>query len=301
MTPQRREGRPPVGLFVGLATLDVIHRVGHRPTGNEKVTADAQFLAAGGPATGAAVTFAALGGRAVLLTALGRGPLARLILEDLREAGVEVVDAAPEQDLTPPVSAVTVSVSTGERSVVSPDAVDSEARPPAGLADLVSAADVLLVDGHHPLLGVAAAREARGSDVRTVVDAGRWKPVMAELAPLVEVMACSADFRLPGCLDSPSSAARLVQDGVPAVVVTQGAGPVLWWSGATRGAVDVPAVHAVDTLGAGDAFHGALCFYATWPDLDLPGRLRAAAQVAALRVSSVGPRSWRHLLADLHR
>lgn len=293
------EERPPVGLFVGLATLDVVHRVAHHPTANEKVTAEAQFLAAGGPATGAAVTFAALGGRALLLTALGRSAVARLIGAELHELGVEVIDAAEGQDLTPPVSAVRVSTSTGERSVVSLDAVASRVRPPDGVAELVSAADVVLVDSHHPLLGLAAARAAGRLGIPTIVDAGRWKPVMAELARLVEVMACSADFRLPSCPDSTSSAARLIEQGVPAVVVTSGAGPVLWWSGTSRGAVDVPPVHAVDTLGAGDAFHGALAFYTVRPDLDLPSRLSAAVRVAGLRVSRVGPRSWLRLLSDL--
>lgn len=46
----------PHGLFVGLSTLDVIHRIDKRPGRNEKVTALAQFVAAGGPAANAAVT-----------------------------------------------------------------------------------------------------------------------------------------------------------------------------------------------------------------------------------------------------
>ena len=58
--------RTPTGVFVGLATLDVIHRITAPPAVNEKITARQQFVAAGGPATNAAVTFAALGGRADL-------------------------------------------------------------------------------------------------------------------------------------------------------------------------------------------------------------------------------------------
>src|SRR5690625_5828251 len=88
MTPRsgsRPRGPPevtmhrPRGVFAGLATLDVIHRVDASPGPDEKVTALSQFVAAGGPAANAAVTFAALGGHAVLLTALGRSPIARTI------------------------------------------------------------------------------------------------------------------------------------------------------------------------------------------------------------------------------
>ena len=57
--------KAPVGVFVGLATLDVIHRIAKAPAVNQKVTSTAQFVAAGGPAANAAVTFAALGGDAI--------------------------------------------------------------------------------------------------------------------------------------------------------------------------------------------------------------------------------------------
>jgi len=38
----------PRGVFAGLATLDVIHRIDAAPGPNQKITAHAQFVAAGG-------------------------------------------------------------------------------------------------------------------------------------------------------------------------------------------------------------------------------------------------------------
>jgi sugar/nucleoside kinase (ribokinase family) len=55
--------------------------------------------------------------------------------------------------------------------------------------------------------------------------------------------------------------------------------------------VAVPAVTAVDTLGAGDAFHGAYSYYRAGSG-DLEQHLDNAARVAALRCSIVGPRAW---------
>src|SRR5262249_1342223 len=67
----------PHGLFAGLATLDLVHTL-ERPLGpDEKSVALRQDIAAGGPAANAAVTFAALGGDAVLGTAPGAHPPAR--------------------------------------------------------------------------------------------------------------------------------------------------------------------------------------------------------------------------------
>jgi sugar/nucleoside kinase (ribokinase family) len=284
--------KTPVGVFVGLATLDVIHRIAKAPAANQKITSAAQFVAAGGPAANAAVTFAALGGDAILVTALGDDPVAELIRADLAAYGVGVVDAAAGTTRAVPVSAVSVVESTGDRSVVSLDAVNSDASPPGDLGDLVADADVVLVDGHHPLIARAAARDAATRVTTLVVDAGRWKPVMGDIVAYATDMVCSNDFRTPGADDPGSSAAALVRSGVRTVVTTHGADPVEWWSDGESGSVPVEPVVVVDTLGAGDAFHGAYAFFSTQADSSVSERIDRSARVAALRCSVVGPRAW---------
>jgi len=296
-------GERVTGVFVGLATLDVVHRVDAQPGPNQKVTARAQHVAAGGPAANAAVTFAGLGGHAILVTALGRDPLADLIRADLGAWGVTVVDVAPDQDVCPPVSAVAVTISTGDRSVVSTDGAATDVEPPPDLRDVVLRGGVVLIDGHHPRLAIAAAEAAAAAGIDVVVDAGRWKPVMAGLIPLAGAMVCSRDFRVPGLTDSDATARALVAAGVDTVITTHGGDPVLWWHGGGAGSVPVPPVVPVDTLGAGDVFHGAYCYFsrrapaAGHAERDLPAVLSSAARVAALRCSIVGPRAWLTLLA----
>ncbi|NLT28878.1 MAG: kinase [Propionibacterium sp.] len=280
------------GVFVGLATLDVIHRVSHRPGPDEKVTASWQGWAAGGPATNAAVTHAALGGDATLVTALGRGHLAGLVAAELADHGVRVVDATPDLDLDLAVSAITVLEDTGERAVVSRDAAAHRVTPPAELAAILDAADTLLVDGHHPHLAVAAADLARRAGAEVTVDAGRWKPVFADLMPLADVAICSTSFRFPDAATAADTAAHGLGLGLRMLAITHGADPVRWWNREGSGEVPVPAVTAVDTLGAGDALHGAWCF----AEGDDPSRLAFGVDVAARRVTRVGPRDWLSLL-----
>jgi sugar/nucleoside kinase (ribokinase family) len=290
--------KAPVGVFVGLATLDVIHRIAKPPAANEKITSSAQFVAAGGPAANAAVTFAALGGDAVLVTALGDDPVADLIRADLAEYRVSVVDAAAATTRAVPVSAVSVVESTGDRSVVSLDAVNSDASPPAHLGDLVAGADVVLVDGHHPLIARTAVRHAAAQDTPLVIDAGRWKPVMSDLVPYATDMVCSSYFRMPGSEDSRSTATALVDSGVRTVVTTHGGDPVEWWADGQFGSVPVQPVVVVDTLGAGDAFHGAYAYFATQGPNNVVERIDRSARVAALRCSVVGPRVWLNQLGS---
>ncbi len=277
---------------MGLTTLDVVHRVSAPPDPNTKVTARRQDVAAGGPAANAAVVFAALGGRATLVTALGTGAAASAARDDLEAHGVRVVDVAPHGFVLA-VSAVAVDERTGERTVVSPDGGRQEVGAPGRVHELVRGQDVVLLDGHHPALQTVAARAARAAGVPVVLDAGRWKPHLAELVPCCDVVAASGDFRLgaepAGRAGSVGPGLRAV--GVPRVAVTHGGAPVEWWEGDRAGKVSVPPVEAVDTLGAGDAFHGALA-WSLASGAGFVESLEQAVGVASFRVAVAGPRAW---------
>ena len=256
---------------VGLSTVDIVHRVPAIPGPDEKAQATSVQIAAGGPALNAAVTAAALGADVTLVTAIGAHPLGALIKQDLAEYGVRLLDAYDGGTEPPPVSAVTVEETTGRRSIVSRNAGAVTLRMPA--CDL---SGVVLVDGHHPVLARAAAAAAG----TLVVDAGHWRPVFAEVLPHAHVVAASSGFSHPAL---PAVA--------PHVAVTDGPAPVRWWSGAASGERRVPAVDALDTSGAGDAFHGALAV-AIAGGAGFLEALDEAIRVAAIRVAHAGPRSW---------
>ncbi|MEV5715130.1 PfkB family carbohydrate kinase [Amycolatopsis mediterranei] len=273
-------------LLAGLCTVDLVQRVEELPAPGEKVQSLQVDVAAGGPATNAAVTAAALGAEATLLTVLGAHPLAALARADLETHGVRVVDLDPGRTEPPPVSAAAVRDRDGERTVVSRNAAGSEATW-SGDVD----ADVVLVDGHHPGLALSVARAA--GDVPVVLDAGSWKPVLDKLLPLVDVAACSAHFTAP----EPG----LHERGVPTVITTAGPHPVRWSTAdGGSGEVPVPAVEARDTLGAGDVWHGALAV-AVARERTVTDRIRFANEVAAERVRHVGPRSWTTAIAGRNR
>jgi sugar/nucleoside kinase (ribokinase family) len=280
-------------LSVGLCTLDLVYAAAAAPGPDEKVQATAQEVAAGGPATGAAVAAAALGSAVTLVTALGTHPLAAVAAAEVRARGVTVLDTTPYRTEHPAVSSAVVAAD-GRRSVVSVNAGGRSAEPPAELAGLAAAAGAVLVDGHHPRLALAAAQAGR----LVLLDGGSWKPVLPELLPLVTLAVCSAAFRMPGAEDAWESAlAAQAAYGVPFVAVTAGPEPVWWAAEGRSGTVPVPAVAAVDTLGAGDAYHGALLHSLAGCELPVPvtaavGALAYAAEVAAVRCASFGPRAW---------
>lgn len=284
----------PRGVFVGLTTLDLVQRVDRPPGVNEKIVARSAETVAGGPAATAAVTFHALGGRSLLLSAIGPGPIGRVAEQDLVRHGVRVVDGWAEgADLS--ISAITVLEGTGERSVVSRNAQDVATVVPGDVSTLIHDADVLLIDGHHPTLALAAARSAQHAGVPVVLDCGSAKPVYTDLVPLADAVVCSAAFSTAGLDDFDDVSAVLLGEGARLVAMTDGPQPVHWRTREDAGLVEVRPVPVRDTLGAGDVLHGAVAFARAHGITDPALSLGFGVAVAALRVQHSGPRAW---LAD---
>ena len=253
---------PPLLVCCGLATLDVVQRVAAVPGPDEKVVALGLDVTFGGPAANAAATAVALGVPSVLVTALGSGPVARLVQDGLVAAGVRVVDLAAGAPGDPPVSTVLVTAGTGQRAVVStnatsrPDDLGPVAARESGVLDEATA---LLVDGHHLAAAVELAAAARRRGVPVLADGGSWKPGLERLLAHVGVAILSADFVVPGTDGDVLEAVAAL--GPSFVARSAGAGPVLLRlpSGAHDDVAPpvVPAGEVVDTLGAGDVLHGA--------------------------------------------
>ncbi|RSN37817.1 ribokinase [Amycolatopsis sp. WAC 01416] len=288
-------------LLAGLCTVDQVQRVAEIPAPGEKVRSLSMDVAAGGPATNAAVTVAALGAGATLLTVAGAHPLAALARADLETHGVDLVDLDPERPDPPAISAIVVRDSDGERTVVSRNAHASSqfvTSLRSLRAQLSQVGDELpgcvLLDGHHPEVALEVARWARERAIPVVLDAGSWKPVFLELLPLVDIAACSSLYRG----DDPR------EHGVPVVITTAGPDPVRWSTADGSGAVPVPVTRARDTLGAGDVWHGAFAYavaqcQGTENVGDLPRWIEFANEVAAERVRHEGPRSWTAAVAKM--
>lgn len=293
-------------LACGRAVLDVQQTVDRLPGADEKLVATDLVVASGGPAANAAVTAAALGIGARLVTRIGDSALGAVIRADLAAHGVEVVDRAGPLD-QPAVSTVLVTRGTGQRAVVSVNA--SRQTPTAALGQagaewapsLVHGVGALLVDGHHLDLALPLAEAARAARVPVLLDGGSWKPGLERLLPFVDVALVSAAFRVPaGLAGSTQPADDLLATlralGPPVVARSRGPLPIELLTGGVRAEVPVPHVEVIDTLGAGDVLHGCLvAWLAVRGGSELPEGLAWSARVAADSCAAAGARGW---LAD---
>jgi sugar/nucleoside kinase (ribokinase family) len=286
----------PRALFVGLCTLDLIYSVTHVPGANEKITALRQTVSAGGPATNAAVTFAHLGGQATLLTGVGEHTLAAGIRADLQLADVALVDVAGEAARAPAISTIMVTSGSGERSVVSLNATGQTLQPPTGLDSLVESSQTVLIDGHHSELALAAVQAGHERGRLCILDGGSWKDNTRHLLSYLDAAVCSADFHPPGVSTVHETLDYLLDNGVSWAAVTNGPQPIAWACNDARSEIPVPAVTVVDTLGAGDIFHGAFAYAISKArriePADFISALERSAVVAACACQSFGTRTW---------
>ncbi|MEL6779145.1 MAG: PfkB family carbohydrate kinase [Cyanobacteria bacterium J06597_16] len=275
------------GLFVGLTTLDCIYQADHPPAENEKVVAQKSLLVAGGPATNAAVAFNQFGGKfgtqaadgqaadgqtadgkgnqATLLSVIGEHSLTSVITEDLQGQGVRLVDLMPTRLAPPPVSSIVVTQATGDRTVITRNAQHMQAQATDISPDILTGIDVVLIDGHQMAVSAQIAQWAKAKDIPIVIDAGSWKPNFETVLALADVVVASANFYPPGC-DTPSAVLDYLKTlNITKRAITRGSKPILYCEGNQPGEqaseVEVPQIRAVDTLAAGDIFHGSFCHF----------------------------------------
>jgi sulfofructose kinase len=270
-------------LCVGHASYDLVFSVPHHPGPDEKIFADALIGCGGGPAANAAVTVARLGYRAAFAGYLGSDPYGDLHLAELERDGVAtrliVRGASPT-----PVSAVLVKPDGG-RALVN---YKGDTRHLAeGAIDFSTAAPkVILFDGHEPNISPPLA----GKDIPTVLDAGSLHKGAEALMFAVDYLVASEKFARQWLgADDPERALAGLAERSPAVVITLGERGLIWRCGAGSGRLPAFPVEAVDSTGAGDAFHGAFAA-AVAAGRDWPETLRYASAVGALCCTGLGAR-----------
>ena len=257
---------------------------------------------AGGAPANVAVAVARLGGDAQFVGMLGEDMFGDFLLDSLREAGVGTEYVA-RTDRAKTALAFVALDGEGERSF-------SFYRPPA--ADLLfDAADfapacfrgaaVFHVCSNS--LTEAAIAEATFAGMRLARAAGAMVSIDLNLRPALWAQGTDPRPRLWSALDAADLVklaraefeylaeawsndeepvlARLWQGRAQAVVVTDGAAPVRWFTRASSGALPGFRMKAVDTTAAGDAFVGGLLFRFAQRGIDGAGLSRLVHDSAA--------------------
>jgi sulfofructose kinase len=282
---------PPRILCIGMPVRDLMFRIEQLPARGSKVNAGHFDEIAGGNALNAAIGIVRLGGRASICGPMGdvRETSSRYIFDELAHEGVDTRHIVHMPGLVTPISNIMIDPS-GERTAVT-------FRDPELWKVCLPDTDKLLTDCSAVLTEsrcaefcTALCAEARRRGIPVIVDVDRAMSLREGLltasSHLVfssEALQATAGPASDG--DALSKVAKLTSSFLAA---TRGAQGTLWLD-EHQSLQQTPAfpVHTVDTLGAGDVFHGAFALAIT-EQQELRQALRFASAAAALKCTRFG-------------
>jgi len=292
-------------ICLGCAFWDTIFKVDRIPQHATKVLPEKAVQVASGMATAAAVTIARLGGNVELWARIGDDPTGDSFLLDLSREAVRTNHIRRVRQARTAFSTILVD-RDGER-VVMPYTDPSLDTDPGWLPlQEVAHASAVLVDMRWLEGARAVLAAARSHGVPTILDADVAAPEdLREMIGLADHVLFSepALLSLTGALP-PERALQEIVASLPAKVVgvTLGAAGALIWERHTSGTTirrfpSIP-IRAVDTLNAGDVWHGVYA-YGLARGWDLERSVRMANVAAAMKCEHFGGRLGSPRMPDL--
>jgi len=279
-------------LCAGIAVLDEVFRVEAFPIPDTKVEASEFITIGGGCAANAAVAIVRLGGKVRFAAPLG-GPagddtIGDRVLEGLQREGVDCVGCVRTPGARTSVSAIFTDA-RGDRTIATYRDHRLNAVVPDDPDRLVAGMDAVLVDNRFADFVVPICRAGLARAIPVVLDADKptddRHPVFGAATHVIFSGEClRATARTD---DLAAGLAHMGQFTDAFLAVTNGPNPVLWRDRGTIRETPAFAFEAVDTLGAGDVFHGAFTL-ALVEGLPVEGALRFAAAAAGLKCSRFG-------------
>ncbi len=265
-------------------------RVQDFPAPGAKVHASEFIITGGGCAANAAVAIARLGGRAAFAGPLGGtdDQVSNRIVADLIAEGIDCGGAVRVDGATASVSLILLDAE-GEKTIATRRGAQLGKARPADAGKLVADVDAVLVDNRFPEFVTAVCRAAQARKIPIVIDFDLTTKPDDPLLKLGTHVVSSAEalHGTTGLTDYGAGLRRLAEHVSGFLATTDGPNGVYWLdNGALR---HMPAfkVKAIDSLGAGDAFHAGFTL-ALAEGRALPDVMRFASATAALKCTHFG-------------
>lgn len=279
------------GIFVGSVTVDLIFYLERYPKLNEKIKAEDFLCLAGGTATNGAVTFSHFNNDTTLITALGSNNFAQIAKHDLEKSKVKIMNFVSSPKSLPSISTIQIDTKTGERTIVNIPSRNNLLAVAKVNKNLFKGASIIMVDRHFLDVSLKVAKIGKELGIPVVLDAGHYKKGIEDVLPYVDYVICPDDFYLPGFTTKENLINKVKSYGIKHIAITRGYKNILGFENGKKFKIEVPKIKAVDTLGAGDIFHGAFANYIVKGNSFIES-LRKASLVAAESCKYHGTREW---------
>ncbi|MEP6607554.1 MAG: PfkB family carbohydrate kinase [Burkholderiaceae bacterium] len=307
-----RHGRRPCVICVGgSATIDQIFLVAEVKLPSVKITATDFVETGGGMGANAAVAVQRLGGQAIYWGRVGDDETGDQVIALLKHEGIDVSTVRRLAGFRTKIATILIDAQ-GERLVVS---VQPQGYPPDASwlpTDRVADADAVLADTRWPV-GAQHLFDAAAAAGKPSVfdgDAGDAQQVRTTAALATHPFLSQSMLQSLGLGEPRQALPRLFSGRNVVCGVTLGAAGVMWFDGKAVQSAPAPKVAAVDTLAAGDTWHGAFALGLA-ERRGLSSAIEFATAVAAMKCTRFGGRAgiprreafeqWRAGLAPVAR
>lgn len=283
--------RKPRILCIGIPVRDLTFGVQAVPGRGQKFNADRFSQICGGNALNAAIGISRLGGHAVLTGPMGDKDetSSRYIFDDLAKEAIDMTHLVHMPGLVTPISGIMMDPS-GERTIISfrDPALWKVKLPDTEL--LLKDCDAILIESRCASFSTDLCHAARQRGIPVVVDVDSTVSQREGLLTASSHLIFSDEAlqSTAGITDDVKALKKIATLTESFVAVTRGPKGTLWL-GDNGEPNETPAfpVHTVDTLGAGDIFHGAFALeFASGQSV--PDALRFASAAAALKCTRYG-------------
>ncbi len=284
--------RAPRILCAGIIVLDEVFRVDEFPQPDGKVQAKGFFVVNGGCAANAAVAIARLGGRAALAGPLG-GPAGEdengdRVLKALARENVDCTACQRIDGLNTALSAIVMNA-RGDRTIVTYRDERIAAAAPKDPKGAMGAIDAVLADNRYPDFVRPICEAARRRNLPVVLDGDRPTrdddPLFRIASHVVFSWECLRETT--GVADLGEGLLRVADKTDAFLAVSNGPDDIVYLDRGRVRRLPVFKVAAVDTLGAGDAFHGGFVLALAQGRSEVEA-MRFGAAVAGIKCTRIG-------------
>jgi sugar/nucleoside kinase (ribokinase family) len=290
-SPAAAPKTPPHILCIGMPVRDLTFRIEELPERGFKVNASHFEEICGGNALNAAIGIARLGGRASICGPMGDASETspRYIFEKLAEEGIDTRHIVHMPGLVTPISNIMIDPS-GERTIVTFRDPELWKVQLPDTDELLEDCSAILTENRCAEFCTDLCVEARRRGIPVVVDVDRTMSLREGLLTASSHLVFSSEAlqSTAGIADDGEALKKIARLTPSFLAGTRGAQGTLWLD-ERQNLQQTPAfpVHTVDTLGAGDVFHGAFALAIT-EGQDIPRALRFASAAAALKCTRFG-------------
>ncbi len=279
---------------LGQCALDNLFIIDSFPVPDTKKEVLEWTIAGGGPVATALVSLARLSIQCTFFGITGDDEAGEKIRESLRTENININGLLKRSDANSQVAFIAIEKQTGKRTIFWKRPSAKPLSPDELPDNFLDNTDFLLLDGLMSDVSLYAAQKARDKNIPVMLDAGRVREGIIELAHLSDYVVCSEEFAIEftdstGPFDPEKTILQMKTFNVKSTTITLGDKGSITVAGDEIFKTPPFSVDIIDTTGAGDVFHGGY-IYGLLQKWDIKKTVRFASAFAALKCKALGGR-----------